>query len=184
MDIRRSLAQPRQSVFSAGGSVVPLNEGPASHLSYLHATVQMVARCSATLSEIAEEQKTEGTHDLERIMRIVENQRLFVLIDEPQLKTAQNQLEDEIGPQLKTLLERAEKAIETLEAKEQSLLSRISAVKSSQAAAAAKASAAASKRGDARRLQLLQTRRERAERELEEVEAETRKMEAELMKGQ
>ncbi|EUC56187.1 hypothetical protein RSOL_165870 [Rhizoctonia solani AG-3 Rhs1AP] len=40
----------------------------------------------------------------------------------------------------------------------------------------AKASAAASKRGDARRLQLLQTRRERAERELEEVEAETRKM--------
>ena len=50
MDIRRSLAQPRQSVFSAGGSVVPLNEGPASHLSYLQATVQMTARCSATVS--------------------------------------------------------------------------------------------------------------------------------------
>lgn len=52
--------------------------------------------------------------------------KLFVLIDEPQLKAAQNQLEDEIGPQLNTLLERAEKAIEVLNAKEQSLLSRVS----------------------------------------------------------
>ncbi|CAE6438351.1 unnamed protein product [Rhizoctonia solani] len=171
MDARRSFTQPRQSVFSAGGSVVPLNEGPANHLSYLHATVQMVARCSSTLGEIADEQKTEGIHDLDRMMRIIENQRLFVLIDEPQLKAAQNQLEDEIGPQLNTLLERAEKAIE------------ISAIKSSQAAAVAKASAAASKRGDARRLQILQARREKAERELDEVEAEMRKMEAELMKG-
>ncbi|ELU38377.1 spc19 domain-containing protein [Rhizoctonia solani AG-1 IA] len=171
MDARRSFTQPRQSVFSAGGSVVPLNEGPANHLSYLHATVQMVARCSSTLGEIADEQKTEGIHDLDRMMR-----KLFVLIDEPQLKAAQNQLEDEIGPQLNTLLERAEKAIEVLDAKEQSLLSRISAIKSSQAAAVAKASAAASKRGDARRLQILQARREKAERELDEVEAEMRKM--------
>ncbi|KAF8709286.1 Spc19, partial [Rhizoctonia solani] len=175
MDARRSFTQPRQSVFSAGGSVVPLNEGPANHLSYLHATVQMVARCSSTLGEIADEQKTEGIHDLDRMMRIIENQRLFVLIDEPQLKAAQNQLEDEIGPQLNTLLERAEKAIEVLDAKEQSLLSRAT-IKSSQAAAVAKASAAASKRGDARRLQILQARREKAERELDEVEAEMRKM--------
>ncbi|KAB5593218.1 hypothetical protein CTheo_3300 [Ceratobasidium theobromae] len=186
MDIRRSLAQPRQSVFTAGGSVVPLNEGPASHLSYLHATVQMVARCSATLGEIAEEQKTEGTHDLERLIRVIENQRLFVLIDEPQLKAARSQLEDEIGPQLNALLERAEKAIDALDAKEQSLVSRISAVKSSQAAAAAKAASAAtavSKHGDARRLQLLQTRRQRAETEMEAIEEETRKLEAELMRG-
>jgi hypothetical protein len=54
MDIRRSLAQPRQSVFSAAGAVVPLNEGPASHLNYLQATVQMTAKCSATVSTPSE----------------------------------------------------------------------------------------------------------------------------------
>ncbi|KAG8747084.1 hypothetical protein FRC10_002500 [Ceratobasidium sp. 414] len=181
MDIRRSLAQPRQSVFSAGGSVVPLNEGPASHLSYLHATVQMTARCTATLSEICEDQRVEGTHDLTRLMRVIENERLFVLIDEPQLKAARSQLEDEIGPQLTALLERSEKAIDALDAKEQSLRSRIASVKASQAAAATRAAqtaaaTGASKRGDARRLQLLQGRRQRAERELEAVEAETRQL--------
>jgi hypothetical protein len=74
-------------------------------------------------------------------MRVIENDRvcigladnpgltqetqLFVLIDEPQLKAARSQLEDEIGPQLNTLLERAEKAIDLLDAKEQSLRSRV-----------------------------------------------------------
>ncbi|KAF8603471.1 hypothetical protein BDV93DRAFT_523258, partial [Ceratobasidium sp. AG-I] len=185
MDIRRSLAQPRQSVFSAGGSVVPLNEGPASHLSYLQATVQMTARCSATLGEIADDQRTEGTHDLTRLMRVIENERLFVLIDEPQLKAARMQLEDEIEPQLNALLERSEKMIDALDAKEQSLKSRISAVKLSQEAAATRAAqtaaaTGASKRGDARRIQLLQGRRQRAERELEMIEAETKRLEEEL----
>ncbi|QRV72363.1 SPC19 domain-containing protein [Ceratobasidium sp. AG-Ba] len=188
MVVRRSLTQPRQSVFTAGGSVVPLNEGPASHLSYLHATVQMTARCTSTLAEIAEDQRVEGTHDLTRLMRVIENDRLFVLIDEPQLKAARSQLEDEIGPQLTTLLERSEKAIDALDTKEQSLRSRIASVKASQAAAATKAAetaaaSGAARRGDARRLQLLQSRRQRAERELEAVEAEARQLETELMKG-
>ncbi|KAH8988477.1 hypothetical protein EDB92DRAFT_2009894 [Lactarius akahatsu] len=113
-----------------------------------------------------------GTFDLPRMAHVLDNQRVFLLVDEGTVKKYKADLSDEIEPQITELVSRAEKGMEALQKKRLLLQTKVKTAQSKPVPPSASD-------GVNRRLQLLVKQRERLEAQARELEAEILEMEAE-----
>jgi len=163
---------PRESVFISGP--LPQDNEPVCS-PYIEACV---AAAQESCDRIYEAQCAlrKGVADLPRMSKVLQNERLFVLINENHASTYQAQLAEEIEPQIVELTERAEKGIKALERKENVLVSKLDAMQSRASSRAAAAPSIATKKLDA-----LTRQREGLEEELQKLESEVQRLESQLM---
>lgn len=114
----------------------------------------------------AQELLRNGTRDLPRMKKILENQRVFLLVNESTVKKYQADIADEIEPSISELIERAEQGLKALEKKESALQAK---VESAQLRANMGTTA---QKMEARRLKTLTKQREKLEEEVKTLEAE------------
>lgn len=102
---------------------------------------------------------------------VLDNQRVFLLVDEGTVKKYKADLSDEIEPQITELVSRAEKGMEALQKRRLLLQTKVKTAQSNPLPPSASD-------GVNRRLQLLVKQRERLEAQARELEAEILEMEA------
>ncbi|KIJ37399.1 hypothetical protein M422DRAFT_781755 [Sphaerobolus stellatus SS14] len=163
--------QPRESVFISGP--LPQDNEPVCS-PYIEACV---AAAQESCDRIYEAQCSlrRGVADLPRMSKVLQNERLFVLINESHASTYSLQLVEEIEPQIGELAERAEKGIKVLERKESLLASKVDALQSRASSRVSSAPAVAKK------LDALARQREALEQELQTLSAEVEHLESRLM---
>ncbi|KAF8197480.1 hypothetical protein BJ912DRAFT_816016, partial [Pholiota molesta] len=108
------------------------------------------------------------TLDLPRMTQILQNERVFLLVNERTIKKYKSGLADEIEPAISELIERAEQGLVSLERKEALLQTK---VENSKSRAPATGISAVQKL-EARRLQTLTRQREKLEAEVRALEEE------------
>ncbi|KAI6127384.1 Spc19-domain-containing protein [Pisolithus croceorrhizus] len=161
-----TLPRPRESVFSCGqdfrndaSAVCPPN----------------VRECVSTMEDSCEEAYEaqqllrNGTFDLPRMNKVLESQRVFLLIDEATVKRYRSDLADEIEPQVNELIDRAEQGLKLLRRKEGLVHSKVEAAKVVHSRAA---TAPTANKREERRAQLLSKQRRRLEEEVRVLESE------------
>ncbi|KAI0307075.1 Spc19-domain-containing protein [Multifurca ochricompacta] len=112
-----------------------------------------------------------GTFDLPRMTRVLDNQRVFLLVDEGTVEKYKADLSEEIEPQITELISRAEKGLRALQKKQALLQTKVET-------AQLRPQSRPAPGGANRRLQMLVKQRERLETQLRELETEILTMEA------
>ncbi|GBE79794.1 DASH complex subunit SPC19 [Sparassis crispa] len=131
----------------------------------------------------AQEIIRQGTYDLPRITRVLENERVFLLIDEATVRRYKADLTDEIEPQINELLSRAEKGLQILLKRESTLRTRVETTHSRPSSrAAVNTNKTGMSKLEIRKLQMLVRQRERVEEELASLQAEIDELELAAMK--
>jgi len=116
-----------------------------------------------------------GTKDLPRMKKVLESQRVFLLVDEGTVKKYKADLTEEIEPAINELIERAEQGLQTLYQKESVLQTKLENAQSRPPRHAA--GAVTSHKLETRRLQMLSKQRKRLEEELQALTAEVQALE-------
>ncbi|KAI0677255.1 DASH complex subunit Spc19 [Trametes maxima] len=131
----------------------------------------------------AQELIRQGTYDLPRISKVLDSDRVFLLVDESTVRRYKADLTDEIEPQIFELLSRAEKGLQVL-LKKESMLQAKASVEASQSRPASRATAntAGMNKLDVRRMQMLARQKQKLEEELATLQAEVDAMELNAMK--
>jgi len=112
-------------------------------------------------------------------MKVLETQRVFLLIDESTVKRYQTEIADEVEPQITELLKRAEQGLEVLVKKETLLKNKLENAKLHPARPGTGTTAA--QKLEARRNQMLVKQRERLEEELKTLKAEVEALELKVL---
>ncbi|KAG6861974.1 hypothetical protein C0995_009158 [Termitomyces sp. Mi166 len=120
-----------------------------------------------------------GTYDLPRMTKILESQRVFLLIDEGTVKKYKADLVDEIEPAVNELIERAEQGLNALYKKESALQTKLEFAR---AKSQSTVGILGPQKLEVRRLHMLTKQRERLEEEVEALESEIQAMELEMLK--
>ncbi|KAH7926808.1 hypothetical protein BV22DRAFT_1127924 [Leucogyrophana mollusca] len=162
-----TLSKPRESVF-AGGPEQYRGDANAACPPNLRECVLAMEDCCEEAHE-AQQLLRNGTFDLPRMNRVLESQRVFLLIDEGTVRKYKSDLTDEIEPQINELIERAEKGLKALSRKEGLVQSKVEAA---QAMQSRNATAPTVNKREERRLQMLQKQRQRLEEEVRILESE------------
>ncbi|KAI3622217.1 dash complex subunit spc19 [Moniliophthora roreri] len=164
----------RESVFT---------RGPDIHRGDIHATCPAdLAECVMSLEDCCEETHAaqtllrSGTQDLSRITRVLESQRLFLLVDEGTVKRYKSEISEEIEPAVSELIERAEEGLKALHRKENQLKAKVDAAKVKPPRPTAGMTMAAQKL-EQRRLNMLVKQREQLESQLKALESEVKALE-------
>ncbi|KAL7282622.1 hypothetical protein ACG7TL_004094 [Trametes sanguinea] len=129
----------------------------------------------------AQELIRQGTYDLPRISKVLDSERVFLLVDESTVRRYKADLSDEIEPQINELISRAEKGMQILLKKESMLQAKVEASQSRPTSRAAATTAGMNKL-DVRRMQMLARQRQKLEEELQALQAEVDAMELSAMK--
>ncbi|KAF5351344.1 hypothetical protein D9758_007999 [Tetrapyrgos nigripes] len=119
----------------------------------------------------------DGTHDLPRMTRILENQRVFALVNDSTVKKYQSDLSEEIEPQINELLSRAEQGLKGLQKKESQLQAKVEAAQARPLRPTGGKTMAAQKL-EQRRLVMFTKQREQLESQLEALQDEIADLEA------
>ncbi|KAI0080849.1 hypothetical protein K474DRAFT_1657348 [Panus rudis PR-1116 ss-1] len=114
---------PRESVF-AGHPDLYRGDTNAVCSPYLFDCVQAMEHCCDEGFE-TQENLRKGTYDLPRMTKVLENERVFLLIDEATIRKYQADLTDEIEPQINELLSRADKGLKALMKRESVLRTKV-----------------------------------------------------------
>ncbi|KAG2349713.1 hypothetical protein BDR05DRAFT_871352 [Suillus weaverae] len=166
-----TLPRPRESVFTGGfdpyrgdvNVVCPPN---------LRECVLAMEDCCEEAHE-AQQLLRNGTFDLPRMRKVLESQRVFLLIDEGTVHRYKADLADEIEPQINELIDRAEKGLNALNRREGLIQSKVSnSPLVAQAMQSRVATAPTSNKREERRLQMLAKQRRRLEDEVKVLESE------------
>ncbi|BGP24328.1 hypothetical protein JCM10295v2_003238 [Rhodotorula toruloides] len=108
---------------TARQSMYPSPPG-ASHWTALDAcSAALQASCSNLESAVGI--LHQGTMDLPRLAGIVQSRRMFDLVTEPEVFSAQRALANEMAPQVDELIRRAEDGLEGLKQKERTLRAKV-----------------------------------------------------------
>ncbi|KAG1891197.1 Spc19-domain-containing protein [Suillus subluteus] len=161
------LPRPRESVFTGGldpyrgdvNVVCPPN---------LRECVLAMEDCCEEAYE-AQQLLRNGTFDLPRMRKVLESQRVFLLIDEGTVHRYKTDLADEIEPQINELIDRAEKGLSALNRREGLIQSKVEVAQAMQSRVA---TAPTSNKREERRLQMLAKQRRRLEDEVKVLESE------------
>ncbi|EJU06192.1 hypothetical protein DACRYDRAFT_112942, partial [Dacryopinax primogenitus] len=183
MDYRRSSVYPRHSIFPGAtgiGSGSKEADGPRPYLPHLEACINATNQSTNTLKALLEDFK-DGTGDLPRLTKVLENNRLFVLINEDVLRKYKAQLVEEIEPQVSELISKAEKSLGVLERREAQLQKKVEAQQNE--GSTKPAIPVAANKGEERRLKLMAARRDRLMKELKALEEEVESLGAHLGEG-
>ncbi|TBU33042.1 DASH complex subunit Spc19 [Dichomitus squalens] len=129
----------------------------------------------------AQELIRQGTYDLPRMTKVLDSERVFLLVDEGTVRRYKADLTDEIEPQINELLSRAEKGLQVLLKRESILQAKVEALQS-RPSSRATANTAGMSKIDVRRLQMLARQRQKLEEEAAQLQAEVDAMELAAMK--
>ncbi|KAF8841580.1 hypothetical protein BDN67DRAFT_1010513 [Paxillus ammoniavirescens] len=162
-----TLPRPRESVFSGGHD---LYRGDANAVCppNLRECVLAMEDCCEEAHE-AQQLLRNGTFDLPRMSKVLESQKVFLLIDEGTVRKYKADLADEIEPQINELIERAEKGLKAFTRKESLIQSKVEAAQAMQSRAA---TAPTANKREERRVQMLLKQRQRLEEEVRVLESE------------
>ncbi|KAI9513302.1 Spc19-domain-containing protein [Russula earlei] len=155
--------RPRESIFPSGAEW-HRTDPQSSFSPDLLESVQAMEDCCEEAYE-AQQILRDGTFDLPRISRVLDNQRVFLLVDEGTVERYKADLTDEIEPQITELISRAEKGMKSLQKKRLALQTKVETAHSKPRSRPAPG-------GANRRLQMLVKQRERLEVQLQELESE------------
>ncbi|GAA5982088.1 hypothetical protein JCM10908_004733 [Rhodotorula pacifica] len=118
------MSRARQSMYPTPPS--------ASHWAALEACSSGLHACGASMQS-AVEILHQSTMDLPRLAAIVQSRRMFDLVPEPEVFSAQRAVANEMAPQIEEYIARAEDGLEELKQRERALQAKLE--KRSQAAA-------------------------------------------------
>ncbi|KAG6331997.1 hypothetical protein ID866_7091 [Astraeus odoratus] len=144
-----TLPRPRESVF-AGGPELYRSEANAAH------EAQQLLR--------------NGTFDLHRMAKVLDSQRVFLLVDEGTVRKYKADLADEIEPQINELIDRAEQGLKSLRRKEGLIQNKV--VEAARVMQSHAATAPTANKREERKAQLLSKQRQRLEEEVKTLESE------------
>ncbi|KJA29603.1 hypothetical protein HYPSUDRAFT_31538 [Hypholoma sublateritium FD-334 SS-4] len=168
--LSRANLKARESIFSGG---------PDQYLGDTQARCPPdLAECVMAMEDCCEEAHEaqvllrSGTKDLARMTHVLQNERVFLLVNEGTIKKYKSALADEIEPAITELIECAEQGLANLEKKEAMLQTK---TESSKSRAPATGISAVQKL-ETRRLQTLTRQREKLEAEIRALEDEVLKM--------
>jgi len=173
---RLSRVAARESVFGAGPELYR-GEIQAICPPNLTECVLALESCCKEAHE-AQHLLRNGTHDLPRITKVLENQRVFLLVDEGTVKRYKGDLADEVEPQITELMKRAEQGLEALMKKEGLLQTKLESAKLRPPRPTAGTTAA--QKLEARRHQMVVKQRERLEEEMKTLQAEVEALERQV----
>ncbi|KAF8452289.1 Spc19-domain-containing protein [Boletus edulis BED1] len=159
-----TLPRPRESVF-AGSHDLHRGDVNAVCPPNLRECVLAMEDCC----EEAQQLLRNGTFDLPRMSKVLENQKVFLLIDEGTVRRYKANLADEIEPQIIELIERAERGLKALSRKQALIQSKVEAAQAVQSRAA---TAPTANKREERRIQMLSKQRQRLEEEVRVLESE------------
>ncbi|KAG6812944.1 hypothetical protein H0H92_015264 [Tricholoma furcatifolium] len=170
--LSRAHLKARESVF-AGGPELYRGDIQAICPPNLEECVMAMEDCCEearfNLTYEAQQLLRNGTYDLPRMTKILESQRVFLLIDEGTVKRYKSDLVDEIEPTVNELIERAEQGLNILQKKESALQTKVESARSKPRSTAG---ILGPQKLEARRLHMLTKQRERLEEELQRLESE------------
>ncbi|KAN0126755.1 Spc19 domain containing protein [Russula decolorans] len=159
----------RDSIFP-GGSELHCADPQSSFSPDLLESVLAMEDCCEEAYE-AQHILRNGTFELPRMTRVLDNQRIFLLVDEDTVEKYKADMSGEIEPQITELISRAEKGTKTLQKKHHALQTKVETAHSRPQSRSAPG-------GANRRLQMLMKQSERLEAQLRELESEILTMEA------
>ncbi|KAK7696243.1 hypothetical protein QCA50_000896 [Cerrena zonata] len=171
---------PRESVF-AGHPDHYRGDNYAVCSPFLRDCVQAMEDCCDEAYETQEIVRL-GTYDLPRMSRVLESERVFLLIDEGTIRKYKADLTEEIEPQINELLSRAEKGLRLLMKQESMLRTRVEGSQQDSAPARGKVNTKGMSKIDARRVQMLVRQREALEKELEALQLDVEELELAQMR--
>ncbi|KAF9057544.1 Spc19-domain-containing protein [Panaeolus papilionaceus] len=166
----RDTFKARESIF---------NSGPEQYIGDIQARCPPdLEECVMAMEDCCEEAYEaqvllrNGTRDLPRMTKVLQNERVFLLVNEDTIKHHKSALAEEIEPAISELIERAEQGLSGLEKREQILQTK---VENAQNKPRMPLGTSAAQKLEARRLQTLVKQRERFESELATLEADLKK---------
>ncbi|PCH40982.1 hypothetical protein WOLCODRAFT_99643 [Wolfiporia cocos MD-104 SS10] len=172
---------PRESVF-VGNPDLYRGDSHAVCSPYLRECVEAMEDCCDEARAVQEIIR-EGTYDLPRMARVLENERVFLLIDEKTVRRYKADLTDEIEPQINELIARAEKGLQVLLRRESVLQAKVEAAQSRPSSrTGVGVNTAGMSKLEVRRVQMLARQRERLEDELAALQKEVDDLELSQMK--
>ncbi|KAI0774556.1 Spc19-domain-containing protein [Fomes fomentarius] len=171
---------PRDSIFPGNSDLHRTVDTGATCSPYLRECVMAMEDCCDEAYE-AQELIRQGTYDLPRMTKVLESERVFLLIDEGTIRRYKANLTDEIEPQINELLSRAEKGLQILLKRENMLLAKVEASQSRPTSRTA-ANTTGMNKLEVRRMQMLARQRQTLEEELATLQAEVDAMELASMK--
>ncbi|CCM01746.1 uncharacterized protein FIBRA_03812 [Fibroporia radiculosa] len=160
---------PRESVF-VGNAELYRGDTNAVCSPYLRECVLAMEDCCEEAHE-AQEIIRAGTHDLPRMTKVLENERVFLLIDEATVRRYKADLTDEIEPQINELITRAEKGLQILLKKENLLQAKVEAAEFRPSSGVTVKTTGMTKL-EVRRIQMLTRQRERLENDVAALQRE------------
>ncbi|KAI6040444.1 Spc19-domain-containing protein [Pisolithus marmoratus] len=161
-----TLSRPRESIFTGGLDI--RNDANAVCPPNVRECVFAMEDCCEEAYE-AQQLLRNGTFDLPRMNKVLDSQRVFLLIDEATVRRYRSDLADEIEPQINELIDRAEQGLKLLRRKEGLMHSKVEAANVMQSRAA---TAPTANKREERRAQLLSKQRRRLEEEVKVLESE------------
>jgi len=111
--------------------------------------------------------------DLPRMSQVLDNDRLFVVVNESTVRQYAIQMQEEIEPQVAELLSLAERGVKQLEREQAKIQTKVD-----QAGHANKHAVSAAAKMEMRRLNMLNSQRARLEKEVKSLEQEIAQMES------
>ncbi|KAL0950092.1 hypothetical protein HGRIS_010093 [Hohenbuehelia grisea] len=171
--LSRAHLKARESVF-AGGPDLYRGENQAICPPNLAECVAAMEDCCEEAYE-AQKFLRHGTQDFPRMNKVLESQRVFLLVDEGTIRRYKADLIDEIEPAIAELIERAEHGLKNLIKKESALKAKVEAAQARPLRPAV--GTTTTQKQEARRLQMLAKQRERLDEEVRQLEAEVQALE-------
>ncbi|KAI0797105.1 Spc19-domain-containing protein [Abortiporus biennis] len=165
---------PRESVF-AGHPDLYRGDTNAVCSPFLRECVTAMEDCCDESHE-AQEALRKGTYDLPRMTKVLENERVFLLIDEGTIRKYKADLTEEIEPQINELLSRAEKGLKLLNKREMALRAKVDTYSQAAPTSRSNVNTTGMNKLEARRIQMLVRQRERLEEELHALQMEVEDM--------
>ncbi|CAA7259355.1 unnamed protein product [Cyclocybe aegerita] len=163
--LSRANLKARESIFASGPEQY-IGDTQARCPPELEECVMAMEDCCEELYE-AQMLLRNGTQDLPRMTKILQNERVFLLVNEDTIKRYKSNLADEIEPAIAELIERAEQGLALLEKKQQTLEAK---VENAKIKARPPIGTSAVQKLETRRLQTLTKQREKLEAEVRALE--------------
>ncbi|KDQ64211.1 hypothetical protein JAAARDRAFT_187571 [Jaapia argillacea MUCL 33604] len=175
--------RPRDSVFTGGAESYRGDSDAICSPNLYECVLAMESLCE----EVNESQRglRNGTRDLPRMAKVLDNEKVFLLVDEGTIRQYKSELTDEIEPQIHELISRAEKGIKGLYKRRDILQAKVEQAQSRPTSRLTSTSSTltttATAKLQTRRLQILTKQRQLLEADLHALQVDVDDLELKLM---
>ncbi|TFK53099.1 hypothetical protein OE88DRAFT_1656954 [Heliocybe sulcata] len=172
-------ARPRDSVF-AGGPDTYRGDRDAICSPNLFDCVSAMESCCEQAAN-SQQLLRNGTYDLPRMSRVLDNQKAFLLVDDATVRKYKADLGEEIEPEINELITRAQKGAKALAQKQATLQTRAETAQAKPTSRPKITTTTAADKLQNRRLQIKIKQRERLERDLAVLQHDVDNLQLKLM---